>query len=259
MKMMKKCSRPAKAALATACALILSSRLAPAQQLFAPIATNLWETSAAAAAALTRGNSENFLVTLTLDTKRKFESDEVSAGISAGFGESTQNNAYTKNTQFVQGYGQWNHLFTPRFYAGLRLDGQYDGIAGIDYRFKITPMAGYYFIKTDKMSLSAEVGPSLVCEHLSGKAPYQYAAIRFAENFEYKLSATTKFWETLAYIPQIDRWSENYLLNFETGIDTAINKHFSLRVVFQDMYASEPAPGKKNNDLRLLAGAAYKF
>ena len=52
---------------------------------------------------------------------------------------------------------------------------------------------------------------------------------------------------------------ENYLANFEAGIDTAITKQWSLRVVFQDQYASEPAHGRKKNDLRLIAGTAYKF
>jgi putative salt-induced outer membrane protein YdiY len=259
MKTINKTSRLARPALAAACALVLGTGLASAQDFFAPTGTNFWDTSAAAALALTRGNSENFLVTLSLDTKRKWESDEVGAGISAGFGESTANDVYTKNTEFVQGYGQWNHLFTPRFYAGLRADGQYDGIAGIDYRFKVTPLVGYYFIKNDKMALSAEVGPSGVFEHLSGLEPKQYAAIRFSETFEYKITAGTKVWETLSYIPQIDEWVDNYLLNFEAGIDTAINSHFSLRVVFQDMYASQPAAGKKQNDMRLLAGASYKF
>jgi hypothetical protein len=32
-----------------------------------------------------------------------------------------------------------------------------------------------------------------------------------------------------------------------------------LRVVFQDQYTSQPANGKKCNDLRLLADTAYKF
>jgi hypothetical protein len=38
-----------------------------------------------------------------------------------------------------------------------------------------------------------------------------------------------------------------------------INKHWSLRVVFQDYFNSAPAAGRKENDLRLLAGTAYKF
>jgi len=249
----------AKPGLIAVCALVLGSGLASAQELATPAKTNAWATSAAAALTLTRGNSENFLVTLTLDTKRKWDKDDVAFGISAGYGDSTVNNVETKNTQFVQGYGEYHHLFTSRFYAGLRVDGQYDDIAGVDYRFKITPLVGYYFIKSDKITLSGEVGPSVVFEHLQGESATSYLGVRFAENFEYKLTATTKIWQSLGYTPQIDKWTENYLLNFEAGIDTAINKHFSLRVVFQDMYASDPAPGKKDNDIRLLAGAAYKF
>jgi putative salt-induced outer membrane protein YdiY len=221
--------------------------------------TNTWVTSAAAAVALTRGNSENFLATLSLDTKRKWEKDDLALGVSGGYGESTVNNVNSKNTEFVQGFGQFNYLFTEQFYAGLRLDGQYDGIAGVDYRFRITPLAGYYFIKNDKMTLAGEVGPSEVFEKLKGESAHTYTAIRFAERFDYKLTDTTKVWESLSYSPQIDEWSKNYLLMFEAGIDTAITKKLSLRVVFQDMYASQPAPGKKQNDIRLLAGAAYKF
>jgi len=225
----------------------------------APANTNRWETTAAAAATLTRGNSESFMVTLSLDTKRKWERDEVAAGISGGYGDSTVNNAYTKNTEFLQGFGQYNRLFTERFYGALRLDGQYDGIAGVEYRFKVSPLAGYYVIKNDKMTLAGEAGPSLILEHLKGQEADAYWAARLAERFEYKLTPTTKLWQSFEYLPKVDDWSNNYLMNFEAGISTAINKHWGLRVVFQDMYASQPANGRKQNDMRLIAGTDYKF
>lgn len=218
-----------------------------------------WDTTAAAAATLTRGNSETFLATLSLDTKRKWEKDEADLGASGGYGDSKVNGATTKNTEFLQGYGQYNHLFTDRFYGGLRLDGQYDGIAGIEYRFRVSPMVGYYLIKNDRMTLAGEAGPALIYEHLKGESPRGYWAARLAERFDYKLTATTKVWESLEYLPKVDDWSKNYLLNFEAGVDTAITKTWSLRVVFQDQYASEPASGRKQNDMRLLAGTAYKF
>jgi putative salt-induced outer membrane protein YdiY len=246
-------------------ALLAGSATAAAQDAAAtttpppPPETKAWVTTAAAALALTRGNSENFLVTLSLDTKRKWEHDDAAFGVTGGYGESTVNDVNSKNTEFLQGYGQYNYSFTDRFYAGLRADGQYDGIAGVDYRFKVTPLAGYHIIKNQKMDLSAEVGPSAVFEHLSGEDPKTYAGIRFGERFEYQIVAGTKVWEAVGYIPQIDEWTQNYLVNFEAGIDTAITKAWSLRVVFQDLYASQPAKGKKNNDLRLLAGVAYKF
>jgi putative salt-induced outer membrane protein YdiY len=254
-----------KFGLAVGSALLMTCSVACAQEAAAPATpppppeTKAWITTAAAALTLTRGNSENFLVTLSLDTKRKWERDELFFGASGGYGDSTSNDMYTKNTEFLQGYGQYNHLFTDRFYGGLRLDGQYDGIAGIDYRVKITPLVGYYLIKEEKMTLSAEAGPSAVFEHLQGESATTYAAIRFSETFDYKITPSTKVWETLSYIPRIDEWTQNYLLNLEVGIDTAIAKGWSLRVVFQDMYASQPAQGKKDNDMRLLAGVAYKF
>jgi putative salt-induced outer membrane protein YdiY len=224
-----------------------------------PPDTNHWETTAALGFTLTSGNSDTLLLTLSLDTKRKWEKNEVAFGISGGYGENTVNDVTTKTTEFLQGYGQYNRLFTDRFYGALRVDGQYDGIAGIDYRFKISPIAGYYLIKNEKMTLAAEAGPSLIFEHLAGEQPASYWSARFAERFEYKLTASTKVWESLEYLPKVDDWTQNYLLNFEAGISTAITKNWDLRVVFQDQYANEPAPDRKKNDIRLLAGTAYKF
>ncbi len=239
----------------------VGSGLAFAQSAEAPATpkTNHWDTTAAAALTLTRGNSETFLATLSLDTKGKWDKSEVDLGVSGAYGEAEVNGVNTKNTEFLQGYGQYNRLFTDRFYGALRLDGQYDEIAGIDYRFKVSPLAGYYLIKNDKMTLAAEAGPSLIVEHLKGEPSDSYWAARLAERFEYKLTTTTKVWESLEYLPKVDDWANDYLLNFEAGIDTAINKHWSLRVVFQDQYANEPAAGRKDNDIRLMAGTAYKF
>jgi putative salt-induced outer membrane protein YdiY len=223
------------------------------------VKTNVWVTTAAAALTLTRGNSKTFLVTLSLDAKAKWKKNEAVLGVSGGYGESTVNGVNSKNTEFVQGFGQFNHLFTDRFYGAFRLDGQYDGIAGVEYRFKLSPLAGYYLIKNKRMMLAAEAGPSLILEHLIGHEPDAYWAARLAERFEYKLSASTRVWDTIEYLPKVNDWDANYLINIEAGIETAVNKHWSLRVVFQDMYASEPASGRESNDLRLMAGTAYKF
>ena len=246
-------------ALVLAAAFVCVEGLTAAESAAPADAPKGWETTAAAALTLTRGNSETLLATVSLDTKRKWEKDEAYLGISGGYGESTVNGVNEKNTEFLQGYGQYNRLFTDRFYGALRLDGQYDGIAGIEYRFKVSPIAGYYLIKNDKMTLAAEAGPSLIYEHLEGQHSHGYWAARLAERFEYKLTATTRVWESLEYLPKVDDWAKNYLLNFEAGIETAITKQWSLRVVFQDQYASQPATGREQNDMRLLAGTAYKF
>lgn len=218
-----------------------------------------WETSAFLGATLTRGNSETFLANLTLDTKRKWARDELAFGGSAGYGESEVNGTTEKNTEYIRGFGQYNRLFNERLYGGLRADGEYDGIAGVDYRARVSPLLGYYFIKRPKTTLSGEVGPSVVFENLENRPSDTYYAFRAGERFEHKLTETTRIWQSFEYIPQVDRWQEKFLLLGEVGIDAAITKKASLSVVLQDSYDNDPAPGREQNDLRLIAGLRYKF
>ena len=52
---------------------------------------------------------------------------------------------------------------------------------------------------------------------------------------------------------------ENYIINFEIGIETSITKSFSLKTFVDDSYASQPATGRQKNDFKLVSGIAYKF
>ena len=226
-------------------------------QTAAPVAAPApkWETTAAAGLSLTRGNSHTVLTTLGLDTKRKWDSEEALAGISGGYGKSDG----VRNTDFVQAFGQYNNLISERAYAGIRVDGNHDGISKLSYRFRISPLLGYYLIKEEKTSLSVEAGPSVVVEKYDNLPGDTYVAARFGEKFEHKLSDTAKVWQTAEYVPQVDRWVEKYLINGEVGISASITKQWGLRVVGQVSHDSEPAPGHKQNDFRLIAGTDYKF
>lgn len=187
------------------------------------------------------------LVTAGINASRKWEKDEFALGIAGGYGEDDNNptRTSTANTEFVQGYAQYNHLFTERFYGGLRLDAAYDGIANLDYRFTLTPLAGYYLIKSTNTTLAVEVGPSAVTEKYSGQSSDTYFGIRFAERFEHKLSETTKIWQYASYVPDVEDWMDRYVITAEAGIDTAITKKWSLRVVLQDVYTSDPGSGER--------------
>ncbi len=250
-------------ALAAAMAVIMPGRLAAAEP--APPTAEKpappkfedkgWETSAFAGATITRGNSDTMLLTLSVDTKHKWEKSEAAFGISGGYGE----NNSVRNTEYFRGFGEYHKLITERFYTGLHLDGNYDGIANLDYRAQVSPLVGYYLIKNTNTTLNVEGGPALVIERYSHQPQESYWGARLGERFEQKISKTTKFWQSLDYVARLDQWSDKYVVTGELGIDTAITKKWSLRTVFQDLYDSRPAANHKHNDLRLIAGTAYKF
>lgn len=238
---------------------LLTSNAAIAED--APPEKKGWETTAAAGLTITSGTKDTLLATAGLNTARKWEKDEAAFGISGGYGNDDNNptKTTTDNTKFIQGFGQYNHLFTDRFYGGVRLDAAYDGIADLDYRVTLSPLAGYYLIKNTNTTFAVEAGPSVVFEKYSNQDEDTYLGIRFSERLDHKLTDTTKIWENVSYVPDVEDWTGHYVITAEAGIDTAISKKWSLRVVFQDIYTSQVPAGIDNNELRLIAGTAYKF
>jgi putative salt-induced outer membrane protein YdiY len=252
------CSPRLGLALATALVIgasVGSAQTPPAAVTNAPPPKNPWVITAAAGLTLTKGNSDTLLVTLGFDAQRKWKDSELAFGVAGGYGEDKN----VANNEFITAFGQYNYLFSERFYAGFRADFNYDGIADLDYRVTLSPLAGYYLIKNTNTTLAVEAGPSAVFEQYQDQSENTYLGIRFGERFDQRLTASTKLWESVSYVPKVDAWTEKYTITSEVGIDTAINKKWSLRVVFQDIYDSQPANGREANDLRLIAGTAFKF
>jgi putative salt-induced outer membrane protein YdiY len=213
----------------------------------------LWESSASLGLTLTRGNSDTLLFTGDIQTKRKEPQNEYAFGVGGAYGENNK----IRNNESLNGFGQWNHLFTDRFYGYLRADGLHDGIADIKYRVTVGPGVGYYFIKAPNTSLSGEVGPGYVFENKGGKTK-NYATLRVGERFEQKLSAKARLWQSLDYYPQIDDF-KNYFVVGEIGVEAALTAKLSLRTYLQDTYYNKPAPGRKSNDIKLVSGIKYTF
>ncbi len=212
-----------------------------------------WETSAGVGLSVTDGNADTLLFSLNATTLRKWSNGEFSAGADAGYGE----NDGTQNVGYLKGFGQYNYLLTDRWYLFGRAEGLHDSIADIAYRVPVSVGTGYYLIKNDKMTLSAEAGPGYVWEKIGDDAR-DYMTIRFGEKFTWKLSDRARLWQSFEYQPKIDEWSE-YFLTGELGVEADLTKKMALRVTVQDWYVSNPAPDRESNDLKLVAGVNYKF
>jgi putative salt-induced outer membrane protein YdiY len=256
---------PALVALA-----MVGAAVSPAQDAKPPEPKKGWETVANVGITLTRGNSKNFLASAGANSSRKWPGDELFLGANAGYGSTTARrpgpDEETTTEQYLKGFSQYNHLFTERLYSGLRVDGLYDKVAGIHYRFTISPMAGYYFIKTPNTLLSLEAGPSYILEEVVSRTSLgghriddnSYVGARVGQRFEHKFKAGAKVWETAEWIPQVTD-VKNWILNAELGVSAPITKKLDTRLVLQDTYDNVPPVGRLKNDLKLIAGLAYKF
>lgn len=213
----------------------------------------IWDVSAAVGLTLTKGNSDTLTVNGNVQASRKWDKNELNLGADITYGE----NDGVKNADSYGGYAQYNRLFSERLFGYARAQGLHDGIADLDYRITLSPGAGYYFIKNEKTSLRGEVGPGVVFESQAGEDD-TYMTIRFAERWDQKINDRVKLWQSLEYLPNVEDWGK-YVVTFEIGVEVQLSKHFSQRTYFQDIYNSEPAAGRDENDLKLVAALAYKF
>lgn len=212
-----------------------------------------WNSSAAAGLTLTSGNSDTLVATANIGTEKKWDRNEAAFGIDGSYGEQDDE----KNIEMLHGFGQYNRLFTDRFFGLFRADAMHDAIADVEYRVTLSPGLGYYFIKNKTTFLRGELGPGVVFEKVGGETD-TYMTIRVAERFEHQLSKTAKIWQSAEWLPDVSDW-DNYVINAEIGIEVAINTKWSLRTYIQDTYDNQPAPDRKHNDVKLVAATAYKF
>ncbi len=215
--------------------------------------TNQWEKSASLGLTLTKGNSDTLLFTGDVLAAKKWNSEEVNLGASVSYGE----NSSVKNNETLRGFGQWNHLFNEKLFSYVRAEALHDAVAKVEYRVTLSPGLGYYFIKNDRTRLSAEAGPGVVIEK-QGARETIYLTARVAQRWDQKISDRARIWESVEFLPQVDDLN-NYIINAEVGVESALTKKLSLRVFAQDTFDNEPAPGRKQNDIKLVSAIALKF
>ncbi len=220
-----------------------------------------WTGSAAIGVTLTRGNSDTLLATMTAIAGKKWDSNEFVIGGDGTYGESKSPGATnsTINANSVHGFVQYNRLFSKRLYGYGRVEGLHDEVADISYRVTLGPGAGYYIIKGTNTDLCAEIGPGYVFQ-LLGTNTQNYATLRVGEKFHHTLNDHVRLWQTAEWLPQVEKF-QNYVVNAEIGIETDLTKrkNLTLRTFVQETFTSEPAPGRRQNDVKLVTALAYKF
>ena len=219
-----------------------------------------WHTTASINAAVSRGNADTLLMGAAINSLRKWDKNEIALGADGTFG-SNSDPTTRKETTTAQNYGlyaQYNRMLSDRIYLGLRSDARQDRIAFIDYRATVAPALGYYLVKNDRLKVKVENGPAFIFERLKGAGTANYLTLRVAEEVQWKINDRASIVQSMEYLPQVEDFG-NYVVNFNLGLSTKITEKASATITFQDFYRSVPAPGRRGNDLRLMAGISYSF
>ncbi|MCB0320002.1 MAG: DUF481 domain-containing protein [Bdellovibrionales bacterium] len=218
---------------------------------------SVWDKSVSLGFNLTEGNSDTSSLNANTKASRDFESNVWLLELDGNYGKSdggVANVPKKKTKEDITANVDYQRLLSERFYLGFGTKYLYDDIANVDYRYTLKPAVGYYFIKSDDMKFSMDVGPAYIFEKVGGVTD-DFLAPRVSDRFEWKLSETAKFFQTAEYLYDISD-SDNYKVVGEAGIEAALNSWLSLVVSAKDKYDNIPAAGKERNDFSLISGLA---
>jgi len=203
---------------------------------------------------ITTGNSDTALINGEFTAERNWDANEFALIVDFVYGE-TDN--VTSNQYYHLG-AKYNRLLSDTLYYGVLGDAVHDDIALLDYRVSVFPYLGYKLWSNDRSSLSIELGPGWTSEEQDGISN-EYFSARVAELFEYQISERSKFWQKAEWIPEIEDFGDNYLINYEVGIATQLTDQWSLKTFARGVYDAEVPEGIDENDIGIFTTLSYGF
>ncbi len=212
-----------------------------------------WTNIGGAGFALTDGNSDTLLATVSYDAAYRGSAHEGFYGLGGAYGEVDQ----TVSAQNARAYAQYNKLLGAMAYAGGTVGFLHDDVAGIDYRVTPAAVLGSYLVKNDTVKLSVEAGPAYVWEETEdGSADYM--ALYAAQKASIALSDSIALAQSVAYTPDVNDFG-SYTLCATVALDFYLTDYLALRVGVTDTYDSTPSGTRDENDVTLSTGFAVQF
>lgn len=219
-----------------------------------------WTGSLVVNGLYAQGNTESEQLGVTFDAMRRSDVDRITAGAGYLFGEQKINGVESTTEDDWYLRAAYNLFFTERLYGFVDGRVEKDRILNLDIR--VTPSAGlgYQWVETPKFNLSTEAGIAYVYEDFTNEpTPNQNLSAKVAYHVDKTLfDSSLKLFQDVVYFPSIQNTSK-YLLLTSSGLHVAMSKNMFSELKAEIDYDSNPAPGSRRTDERIILGVGWTF
>jgi len=201
-----------------------------------------WKDEAQLSYVKTGGNTEVTLLSAkNLLTYQATEKIKLDWSALARFAETEVDGDTDKSAERYATELNLAYALTERFYTAVHGGWLRDKFAGIDDQYYIGPSVGYKFLIGPKHFLKAEAGADYVTEDYIDNTDNDYMRGRAFGEYVFALTEKTRFSQSLEYLHDFDN-SDNYNVNSETALITAMSDKLSLKTSYVVNYDNEPVP-----------------
>lgn len=159
-------------------------------------------------------------------------------------------NGDTNNTKTAERYEtelRLDNKYSDRLYSFGNVIWLQDKFAGLDPRKYFGAGGGYRILTGPTHTLVTEAGLNYTAERFTDGTDRDYMGGRLFGKYIYSFTEKNNFSQSLEYIPGF-KDQNNYFVNSETAIVSALNGYLSLKASYVVNYNNDPPVGKERTD-----------
>ena len=227
-----------------------------------------WHGSVNFSGAVARGNTVSESATVLADANRRWEKDRLKANFGYYYQQTgTSKDTKEKTEDRILLEAQEDHFWATKVYSYINGRYERDGINNLQYRYRLGTGLGYQWLEnetfesTGKWNFDQEAGVAYVKEKYEHEKDDDYPAFRYAHHLKWAPRWIDNFelFHNFEYLPDMDNWSNQYLIATDIGFTTQLIKSWQLLGKIEWDYNSNPPPATKKSDIRYILGLGYKW
>ena len=206
----------------------------------------------------TSGNARTLTFTTGINAARLTRTDKTSVYFNAIKASALVNGKNSDTAQAIRGGLGYDHNVSPRLFANIFNDWEYDRFQNLDLRFVLGGGVGFHAAKTERSKLDILAGFDYNHSKFGTPLTRNSGEFFWGDEYALKLSSATSLVQSYRMFNDLT-YRGTYRVNFDVGASTRISKWLTWNVSLSDRYLNHPAPGRKTNDFLYTTGIGITF
>lgn len=219
---------------------------------------DLWTGAGSLGFAGASGNARTLTFTTGINAARVTRTDKTSLYFNTIKASALVNGKSADTAQAVRGGIGYDHNLTPRLFANVFNNWEYDRFQNLDLRFVAGGGLGFHAIKTERSQLDLLGGADFNHSSFSTPLTRDSAELFWGDEYALKVSGATSLVQSFRMFNDLTNTGA-YRVTFDAGASTRLSKWLNWNVSVSDRYLNNPAPGRKTNDFLYTTGLGITF
>lgn len=223
-----------------------------------PRLVDLWVGFVDLGFARTQGNARTGSVSVNANASRATSRDKIGVYFTSINATSNLRGESIATANAMRGGVTYNLNVSPKVFTFASTDLEFDEFQDLDLRFAPAGGLGYHAYKGESLVLDFNAGAGLNKEFFTDGLRRTSGEALFGEELTFKFAPASSLSQKLFLYPNLTERGD-YRANFDLSAVTAIRKWLGWQFTFSNRLLSNPAPGRKRNDILVTTGVRLTF